>query len=598
MSKLFDSSCAILLAFAALISCEPESPQPSDPDIKKEPAQIVFSKAVVSGESEIPEMALGLSVSDPVNADNVKVTIDAEGNFVPEIPLYWGLEQTKASTFTAYFPYNAAYTGQSVVEFNVLTDQSSKHNLELSQFIAGSTTARPSDPSVQIVLEYRMAGLDIWFDNRSGKTISRVFLQGVKAKMHYDMSSTVCTTAPDPLSDIVMCWNGKDDKGYDNYLAVLPPQRTDVKMVVEFSDGTAKTCSLGEERQLEAKVYHNDLEPILLVDDSIQNIKFSMSVKDWTYGGSLSFTAGSIETYEFELRLCRYSDAFSGNSYDDYNYLICYMHAENLKSFSAAFLTSELYNELKKEMSDESIVKEYGSSYEYNIADIEKGTYFLYRCQPGTEYTMVASTENLDGHTGTIASSCATLAYPDCNLVLGNYNMKCSETGEDDFIYVTPTAEANVYKVSFFNFDNLSFKAVHDVDARTLTISGVAVGYENMGNLFGEGIYDETIDDIQYEIRYVSVADSTSSSLAAPLVFGIDADGYICSMKNYRFGIELFNPTDGSVYGYYFMYYGRSTILSAGKSGEERNIFLYEPRNAGSPKKSSRMFEFNRLQGK
>ncbi|MCQ2154968.1 MAG: fimbrillin family protein [Bacteroidales bacterium] len=300
MKKLF--YFAAMLSSLAVMSCEGLSLEPGKgPDEgNEEKALISFAKAEVGEDFPQMELLFGLTIGEPVNVSNVKLIADEDGNITTEEKLYWGEGQKTASTFTAYFPYDASYR-DTVNVFSVKEDQSSEEKFILSNLMTATTSASPSTKFVSMNFKNRMAGLDMYFDNRTGKTIKEVYVSSVYPAVNLNIVNGECVTIQNNPVDIKMLYVTTTAKGLDLYNAIIPVQTSSLALNVVYTDGSSQTCTLDSAIALEAKVYSTDENPIILAKDATE-ATFSVTVSDWANGGSFSFLKEEDEyTMQIEI---------------------------------------------------------------------------------------------------------------------------------------------------------------------------------------------------------------------------------------------------------------------------------------------------------
>lgn len=293
---------AALLSSLAVMSCEGLNLTPGkdseDGDGEKTP--ISFAKADVGEDFPPMELLFGLTIGEPVNVSNVKLVVDEDGNITPERELYWGEGQKTASTFTAYFPYDASYTDKAVNVFSVKEDQSSEVAFIQSNLMTATTSASPSTKAVSMNFSNRMAGLDMWFDNRTGKTIKGVYVSSVYASVELDMASGECATIQNNPVDIKMLYVTTTAKGLDLYNAIIPVQTSALTLNVVYTDDSSESHSLDSAIGLEPKVYSTSEKPIILANGATET-SFSVTVSDWAKGSSFSFIKEGEYTMQIEI---------------------------------------------------------------------------------------------------------------------------------------------------------------------------------------------------------------------------------------------------------------------------------------------------------
>lgn len=308
MKKLF--YFAAMLSSLAVMSCEGLSLEPGKgPDEgDEEKALISFAKAEVGEDFPQMELLFGLTIGEPVNVSNVKLIADEDGNITTEEELYWGEGQKTASTFTAYFPYDASYR-DTVNVFSVKEDQSSEEKFILSNLMTATTSASPSTKAVSMNFKNRMAGLDMYFDNRTGKTIKEVYVSSVYPAVNLNIVNGECVTIQNNPVDIKMLYVTTTAKGLDLYNAIIPVQTSSLALNVVYTDGSSQTCTLDSAIALEAKVYSTYENPIILANDATE-ASFFVTVSDWATGGSFSFLKEEGEyTMQIEISEITHSSA-------------------------------------------------------------------------------------------------------------------------------------------------------------------------------------------------------------------------------------------------------------------------------------------------
>ena len=324
MKKLF--YFAAMLSSLAVMSCEGLSLEPGKgPDEgDEEKALISFAKAEVGEDFPQMELLFGLTIGEPVNVSNVKLIADEDGNNTTEEELYWGEGQKTASTFTAYFPYDASYR-DTVNVFSVREDESSEVAFIQSNLMTATTSASPSTKAVSMNFKNRMAGLDMCFDNRTGKTIKQVYVS-VYPAVNLNIVNGECATIQNNPVDIKMLYVTTTAKGLDLYNAIIPVQTSSLALNVVYTDGSSQTCTLDSAIALEAKVYSTYENPIILANDATE-ASFSVTVSDWATGGSFSFIKEGEYTMQIDISEITYKSCratFTPSDKDAYYYFAAY----------------------------------------------------------------------------------------------------------------------------------------------------------------------------------------------------------------------------------------------------------------------------------
>ena len=271
-------SALILVPLAALLlgACS-QLPEAGDgPGLSRE---IVLSGSVgtytrVSSNAFDAGDEAGLFAGAPVNVTNVKITSDGAGGFTPAQKLYWGAEQgeSEASSFIAYYPYNAQISGSGSFDFPLATDQTSADAYAASDFLYASTTSAPADGGVRLHFNHAMSRFAITVDCLvEGHSVNAVTVNGVTMTASVNIADGVFGAAPvNPL-------NAKALRVNDGFVLVLAPQKASPEIVLEVSNGeSVKFTPAGEIDFASGKQV---LAHLVLDMDGISS--FSAEVEPW-----------------------------------------------------------------------------------------------------------------------------------------------------------------------------------------------------------------------------------------------------------------------------------------------------------------------------
>lgn len=163
---------AVCICGLMLCGCNDDKPQYGAPANIK-----VFG---VGGRTDLdPSVRLGLFAESPVNADNVPMTVTDRGFAVPDNDVKWGFDQSRASRFFVYAPYDATYKGQDFVSVTIPEDQSTVQKMLKGNIMTAMTSGSPSGTGVAMTLTHAMTAMSLQFDNRTGVRIKKVTVQGV-----------------------------------------------------------------------------------------------------------------------------------------------------------------------------------------------------------------------------------------------------------------------------------------------------------------------------------------------------------------------------------------------------------------------------------
>lgn len=304
------------MASLLLLSCTKTATDQEEKGGNKESSAICFSKIQKTGSYDYANTQIGLTIGEPVNLSNIKLTVDKDGNITPEKELFWGDGQTGASSFTAYIPYNASYTGKEQIDFAINADQSTSDLMNGSILLVASTSAKPSSSPISLTFSYKVAGLDIWLKNDTGKTIQDVYIIDVINGISMNTLTGACTSDETRKSSIKMLApNDGVIDGMYNYRAVIAPQKSEQTLKVNFTDGTYKVCNfkIGTGTECEAKYYSNKEKPVVLnPEGEATGISFALTVNDWEFGGEIIFGDEGGDTPPQPGTAGIYSETFAG----------------------------------------------------------------------------------------------------------------------------------------------------------------------------------------------------------------------------------------------------------------------------------------------
>lgn len=498
MKKLF--YFAAMLSSLAVMSCEGLSLEPGKgPDEgDEEKALISFAKAEVGEDFQQMELLFGLTIGEPVNVSNVKLIADEDGNITTEEELYWGEGQKTASTFTAYFPYDASYTDKAVNVFSVKEDQSSEVAFIQSNLMTATTSASPSTKAVSMNFSNRMAGLDMWFDNRTGKTIKEVYVSSVYSAVNLNIVTGECVTIQNNPVDIKMLYVTTTAKGLDLYNAIIPVQTSSLALNVVYTDGSSQTCTLDSAIALEAKVYSTYENPIILANDATE-ASFSVTVSDWATGGSFSFLKEEGEyTMQIEISEITHSSAkatFTPSDKEAYYYFGFYSKSMIEKVLETGTLESFMLQNI-------DTYRPYNEPVEGIEAIVSwlcyKGDYSagVMKAPAETEVSVLAAFFNAKGN---LISKCfredfKTLPKPAADkeyaALLGTYKLPVIDYYENIQFEASVVIEEDEVNETFkFSMPELcedAFLASYNADTKTLNLVNCQFGWLGYNWYFGE----------------------------------------------------------------------------------------------------------------
>lgn len=202
----------------------------------------------------------------------------------------------------------------------------------------------------------------------------------------------------------------------------------------------------------------------------------------------------------------------------------------------------------------EELVTTYGTALtDTRIASINNDGYVAggyINQDANTEYTVLVLLTNTYGSTKLFSATYKTAAIPYTGeLVIGDYVMMDTD-GYESIFTLAPDAEENKFFVTDLGIaDDSSWHAVYDPTANTLTLDGTLKGYEQYGNLFGQGLFYYDDEQTMYYATCVFASDESEGN--DPLVFSVDPATKQINKINQTLDIQVFKNDDDSYLGSY-----------------------------------------------
>lgn len=157
--------------FLVLCGCKDDKPKYGAPMNVK-----VFG---ITGRPDLPsDLKVGLFVGEPVNVENVQASVSANGTVVPDKEIKWAFDQSQASRFFAYAPYDETYKGQEFVVVKAPADQSTQEKMLKGNLLTAISSGGPQQSFITMKFKHAMTAMTISFDNRTGSKITALTVAG------------------------------------------------------------------------------------------------------------------------------------------------------------------------------------------------------------------------------------------------------------------------------------------------------------------------------------------------------------------------------------------------------------------------------------
>ena len=272
--------------------------------------------------------------------------------------------------------------------------------------------------------------------------------------------------------------------------------------------------------------------------------------------------------------------------YPDYSSLAYLVYGTDLKYCKFLITTKATVDKYAAQgVTFEQLTEAYGEDLKDYLADVngEGFSYFAEDLSGETTYAMCVIGTNTYGESASASCYHTTAPVPySGELVVGDYYMKDvfvdTEDGNKEYVSenvftVEPIAgQDNMFTVSTFAIeDNLKWYAEYSSEAKTLTMSGLSVGNEDYGALFGNayGVFDQAGN---YYYGIFSYASNESKG-KDPIVLTVDPETKQINGLNPESMVEVYiiKAADMSLYGAYNSFVGATTIIEPYTGQDQAN---------------------------
>ena len=263
-----------------------EDMKPSSQPVKFSVAGSSFAVKAADASFDNGDL-LGVFADSPIGKINVKATVSGS-DLNPETEIKWADNQTAASSFAAYYPYDALVTGKTFT-FNVKTDQSSAAGYFASDLRAAVTSASPNN-TVNFSLKHILSKLSVIFAVEDAtESVQEVEVNGAVTDLSVDLSVPKATAGASKAA--IKAGPATSANGGSGFVAILAPQTVQLSLVVKTSKGRSLDYVLEAPQILESGVaYKAELTvPKETTPAQPDAITFTVATVDWNDGNPLNF---------------------------------------------------------------------------------------------------------------------------------------------------------------------------------------------------------------------------------------------------------------------------------------------------------------------
>lgn len=241
-----------------------------------------------------------------------------------------------------------------------------------------------------------------------------------------------------------------------------------------------------------------------------------------------------------------------------------------------AMSTSNIERLVAQGASYEEIIASYGKDFSsIAVPTINETGYYeniWINLNENTSYTMLVQATNIYGRSKVLAVEKSTAAVDTSwytgELAIGKYDMVYQSVEDGETITSSCTFTVNPVKGSENEFtikdlglnNTTSWYASYDSATHKFTVSGVEVGYEDLGSWFGQGwgYYDQAETMI---LGFFSFANEQSNG-TDPCVFSVDATTGQINQLETLLQVLVADAASGKILGYLTQYLPGETVIT------------------------------------
>lgn len=241
-----------------------------------------------------------------------------------------------------------------------------------------------------------------------------------------------------------------------------------------------------------------------------------------------------------------------------------------------AMSTSNIETLVAQGASYEEIIASYGEDFSsIAVPTINETGYYeniWINLNENTSYTMLVQATNIYGRSKVLAVEKSTAAVDTSwytgELAIGKYDMVYQSVEDGETITSSCTFTVNPVKGSENEFtikdlglnNTTSWYASYDSATHKFTVSGVEVGYEDLGSRFGQGwgYYDQAGTMI---LGFFSFANEQSNG-TDPCVFSVDATTGQINQLETLLQVLVADAASGKILGYLTQYLPGETVIT------------------------------------
>ena len=241
---------------------------------------------------------IGIFAGTPIARYNVKGTVGSNGTDVTlASPINWQAGQTSATTFAAYYPYNADKTPAQnsatpmVIDWAVAADQSQLPEGNSSDLLIAKAADVAVNAAVSLPFVHAFAKINVNVDNTSSLEVQMVEVLGTKVAGAVDLVAQTVTASGDATA--IKTLHASSSSPYE---AIIIPQTVAPQIRVTVAGGTTYTYTMdGSAIAFESGKVYNCTVAITPGQSQQNAVSFSVgSITGWTNGTGLGFSTAPV----------------------------------------------------------------------------------------------------------------------------------------------------------------------------------------------------------------------------------------------------------------------------------------------------------------
>ena len=273
----------LVVAFAGLIALaackkEPSVTPTADNSINLSASVYGFTKATDTAFEEGDEIGVNVFAGNESWLENALYTYSSTG-LTSKTPNAWYDDEELEATLTAYYPYEAGFTGT----FSVNADQSTVEKYAASDLLVATAKSLPTEEAINLPFKHALSKVVINVDNQLKEEIENVWFTDVYGEVTFELSDPE-TLAASGSKGTVKAYKSGENKWQ---FIIAPQADATPKLALTTTSGKQYTFILNE-----AVTFSAGKVSTATVTVSTETIytSFTADIEDWVADNELNFS--------------------------------------------------------------------------------------------------------------------------------------------------------------------------------------------------------------------------------------------------------------------------------------------------------------------